>query len=577
MKKLVFISSLVLLTVTHSFSQKEESLKEQAIDDIESLSSKNYPYIEQFHEAVREKMSGNYEEAKRLLDNCLTIKQDDDAVYFALAEIAKKENNASVALRNLKKAYAIDSSNIAYLQELAFTHFERANFEEAELLFKSLIEKEPRNLDIRYGYSKILIYNKAYELAIDELNTLQDQAGIVPELMNMKADLYVELKQFDKAEETLLKLKSEYPNNKDVIDNIVHFYKSQGEEEKAKELIKTLAEENPTNKTAQLALANDLYEQEKFSKFLELTLPIIESQNISVKEKLTVLNQIREVTKKDDEIRLTAAKSLFESHPKDVETAEQYVNALINQGDSKKALTIARQSAKDNPENYDAWHRVLIIATVFNDFQALYDDGKTALEYFPSLPSLYFFTAEGALKLDKPDEAMQLLAGGEIYILDDTQREALFSMRKGEIFFYKKEYKKGILAFEKALSDNKKEVSIPLSYARCLSEANIATEVAQELLSTIPPESQSTDFYIAKAKLAMHKGELKEGIDILEDGIKTLSNNAELYDLLGDLYFKKESINKAKEAWNMALTNESRNKNLTKKINEEKLYAPKYY
>src|SRR5690554_8163006 len=88
------------------------------------LSSKNHPYIELFHKAVREKMSGNYTEAKKLFNECLKEKQDDDAVYFGLAEIAKSENNSTAILENFKKAYDLDPENTVYLQELAYIYAE---------------------------------------------------------------------------------------------------------------------------------------------------------------------------------------------------------------------------------------------------------------------------------------------------------------------------------------------------------------------------------------------------------------------------------------------------------------------
>src|SRR5690554_8236470 len=159
MKKLLIISSLILFTLAPAFGQKgkNKSFQKEALDDVEVLSSVNYPYIELFHKAVREKMSGNFTEAKKLFNDCLKEKQDDDAVYFALAEIAKTENNITAALEYFKRAYTIDPNNNVYLQELAFMHAEKANFEEAETLFKEMCEREPRNVDFIYGYSKVLI------------------------------------------------------------------------------------------------------------------------------------------------------------------------------------------------------------------------------------------------------------------------------------------------------------------------------------------------------------------------------------------------------------------------------------
>lgn len=556
---------------------KQKSMQEQAIEDVEVLSSKDYPYIEQFHQAVREKMSGNYSEAKKLFYACLEIKQDDDAVYFGLAEIAKVENNISVALENFQKAYTIDQNNITYLQELAYMHFERANFEEAEKLFKEMCKREPRNVDFLYGYSKVLIYNKAYQLAIDQLNILQNQTGIVPELMIMKADLYSELKQFNKTEETLLQLKSEFPNDKEVLKNIIVFYEQRGEKEKAVKLIEELAKSDPDNGMAQYILANNFIEQKEFDKFLEIAPHLLKNSQIDVEQKLFVFDKIQELKGKDDPMVFEASESLYTAYPEDFQIASKYVDLLISNHQSKKALKVSRKTTIDNPNNFEAWRLAFSVESSFLEYEALYEDGIKALELFPNLPVIYFAAAEGALNTNQPDEAIQLLAAGEIYLLGDKKKESLFLMRKGEVYFYTKDYKKGIVAFEKAISNNPEDQIIQITYALALSKANVATDIAQELLGKIKEENKSRDYFLARAHIANNANKLEEGIKILENGINKEFNNAELIDFLGDFHFKNQSLNKAKEAWQLAVKSESRNKNLIKKINEEKLYAPKYY
>lgn len=565
------------MTAVFGQNGENESLKEQGLDDIEALSSLNYPYIEQFHEAIREKMSGNYSEAKKLFNTCLEEKQDDDAVYFGLAEIAKAEGDVSLALKNFKKAYELDQQNITYLQELTYMHYERGNFEEAEVKFKELCERQPRNIDFRYGYSKVLIYNKEYQSAINELDKLQDQTGIVPELMIMKADLYSELKKYNKAEETLLLLKDEFPQNKEILKKLTDFYKQQGEEEKAIEIIKELAAENPNNGMAQLVLAKKYLEEEKYEQFVEVAPKLIENKQIEVGEKIDLFNELKRLKGSENNLVIDAAEQLYSWHPKDYEVASNYIEGLLAQHKSKQALSIAREVATENPNHFEAWKMVFTIASDHLDYQALYEESKKALELFPTMPLVYLYAAEGALSTNRSDEAIQFLAAGELYLLDDKSKEALFSMRKGEIYFFNKNYKKGIVAFEKATSQAPSNSSIKVAYAWALSKANIAQSVAKEMLEQIEAKDKNRDYYRAKAQFSVNKNNLGQGIEALEEGVENVFNNAELLDFLGDLYFKNQEVKKALEHWKLAQDHQSRNKVLDQKINEEKFYASKYY
>lgn len=576
MKKLIIIATLMFFSLTLLGQKgKNKKLQEEALDDIEVLSSKNYPYIELFHQAVREKMSGNFTEAKKLFNDCLKEKQDDDAVYFALAEIAKTENNITAALEYFKRAYTIDPNNNVYLQELAFMHAEKANFEEAETLFKEMCEREPRNVDFIYGYSKVLIYNKKYKLAIEQLDKLQDQAGMVPELMMMKADLYSELKNPQKAEETLLELKKEFPDDLDVLKNVIGYYEQQGENEKAIRLIEELVESDPENGIAYFVLANNYLERKEIDKFLEVAPKIYQLKGVELQQKLFIFDQLKTHKKADDPILLNAIKQMYSEHPEDEYVLLNYGNALVIQKKTKEALTVFRKVIKNNPNNFEAWISVLSFESKYLEYKALYEDGNEAVTLFPTMPYVYFAASEGALRLNKAEEAMQLIAAGELYILGDNKQAAQFNMRKGQIYFHTKDYKKGIVAFEKALSTDDNSI-IQINYALALVNANIALDVAEELLNKIDNKDKNSSFYLAKAILESNKKRIKEGISILEEGIEKTFNNAELYDLLGDFQLKNQATDKALEAWRNALINESRNKVLPKKIKEVKYYAPHY-
>ncbi|HLW30134.1 MAG TPA: tetratricopeptide repeat protein [Brumimicrobium sp.] len=576
MKKLIIITTLMFFSLTLLGQKgKNKKLQEEALDDIEVLSSKNYPYIELFHQAVREKMSGNFTEAKKLFNDCLKEKQDDDAVYFALAEIAKTENNITAALEYFKRAYTIDPNNNVYLQELAFMHAEKANFEEAETLFKEMCEREPRNVDFIYGYSKVLIYNKKYKLAIEQLDKLQDQAGMVPELMMMKADLYSELKNPQKAEETLLELKKEFPDDLDVLKNVIGYYEQQGENEKAIRLIEELVESDPENGIAYFVLANNYLERKEIDKFLEVAPKIYQLKGVELQQKLFIFDQLKTHKKADDPILLNAIKQMYSEHPEDEYVLLNYGNALVIQKKTKEALTVFRKVIKNNPNNFEAWISVLSFESKYLEYKALYEDGNEAVTLFPTMPYVYFAASEGALRLNKAEEAMQLIAAGELYILGDNKQAAQFNMRKGQIYFHTKDYKKGIVAFEKALSTDDNSI-IQINYALALVNANIALDIAEELLNKIDNKDKNSSFYLAKAILESNKKRIKEGISILEEGIEKTFNNAELYDLLGDFQLKNQATDKALEAWRNALINESRNKVLPKKIKEVKYYAPHY-
>jgi tetratricopeptide (TPR) repeat protein len=572
----IAISVLLLFAAGFGYGQKEESLKKESIDDIEALSSKDFPYIEKFHEAVREKLAGNFEEAKKLFESCLKERKNDDAVHFGLAEIARDQDRLTEARNHFEKAYDIDKENIVYLQELAYLAYEQGRFEDAALFYDKLVKRQPRNVDWIYGYSQVLIYNKRYQDAVDMLEKLQDQVGVVPEIMMMKADLYQEVDQLEKSEETLLKLCKEYPENREALETLLGFYEKNEMPEKANQIVVDLAGDYPENMLVQIKLAAVYAKSGNQEKLMKTLHPILKSEEVDMTDKIYQIEQLLTFFKveKSELLRLTTI--LVESDENDPGAALLHAEVLTQNNQSKDALPFYRNALKQSGDQFEVWTTVLAFESAYNDFPALYEDGQKAMSYFPNMPFVYYAAAEGAIYTGKPEEALDILAAGELYLLDNKTQKARYAMRKGEAYFQLEEYKKGIQEFEKALSILP-ESKIRITYAQALSAAGIAKSIAKEQLERLKEEEKNESYYLAKAQFYISNEKYTDAEDILKEGIEKSAYTAELYDRLGDVKRLQNKLEEAMSFWKKAKTKGSRNMSIDQKIKEEKLYAPKYY
>ncbi|MCO5267430.1 MAG: tetratricopeptide repeat protein [Brumimicrobium sp.] len=577
MKKIFAVILILSVFASCAISQKskEKKLKEEAKSDVAVLSSKNYPYIDRFHQALREKLKGNTSEAKKLFEACLRENKNDDAVYFALGKIARKENNLTQAVAYFQQAYNIDPSNITYLELLAQAQFIKSDFVEAERLYKDLCEREPRNPDYIYFYCNVLIYNKSYKKAIDQINKLEDIAGIIPELSFMKADLYIELKNPKKSEEILLQLQNENPNDTEIIQKIISFYEQQGQKDKAIALFEKEVAKDSTNGAALFVLAGNYLQLNYIDKFIQISPRILKSDDVSVEHKFYVLDELRDIKGDNDPVVKNAVNILYDKHSDDALVNIAYGVNLIYENRSDEALTYFRKAITLDKSNFDIWYRTLAFESEFKEYEALYEDGNKALELFPSIPSLYYFASEGALHNKHLDEAEDLVTAGLIYCIKNNSDKAVLMARKGEIDFYRKNYKQGIVNFEQALSIHPNPIA-KLIYAKTLAKTGIALEVIPEMLNSIADTDKTQDFFYTEGLYNIAIKDYKNGIKSLERIVEKTFNNADLYDLLGDMYFLSGDVKKAVTLWETALSKHCRNLNLSKKINDEKLYDSIY-
>lgn len=572
----IAVVGLFFITIWNGHAQEEESLKQQSLDDVEALSSKDFPYIERFHQAVREKLAGNFVEARALFEECLNERKNDDAVHFGLGEIAKEQNRNREARTHFENAYKLDKNNIVYLQELAYLTYELGDFETSRNYYDQLVKRQPRNVDWIYGYSQVLIYNKEYESAVNMLGKLMDQVGVVPEVMTMRADLYQELGEIEKAEQTLLTLLKEFPQSKEALQTLMDFYRRNEMEDKAIAKVRELALEQPDNMILQMKLAAIYAKEGEQEKLMETLQPIIQSDQVEMADKIHQIEQLLTFFEVEKKKLLELTTALVESDNVDPRAALLHAEVLTQNNQSREALPFYRTAIKNSPDQFEIWTTVLAFESAYNDYQALYEDAQEAMTYFPNMPFVYYAAAEGAIYTGRPEEALDLLAAGELYLLDNKQQKARYAMRKGEAYFELKEFKKGIEQFEKALAIEP-EPKIRITYAFVLAKEGIALKVAAEQLEKISSAEQKTSYFLAKAQLMLAREEYTQAEEVLRSGIEKNVYKAELYDRLGDVMFLQDKIDQAQNYWKQAKELGSRNQRLDQKLKEKKIYAPKYY
>ncbi len=577
MNRFFYIAISVVIVANGALSQ-EERMKKEGVDDLEALSSKDFPYIERFHEAVREQIAGNLDEAVALYQSCLEEKEDD-AVYFGLGQIAEKRENYPKARDFYENALALDSQNITYVRSVAFTMVEQADFEEAEPLFERLTDRAPRNIEWHYAYVKVLIYNKKYEVAITRLNRLQEQVGIIPEMMIMKSDMYQEIGETEKAIATLLQLNKAHPTHAEGLEALLSLYKKQEQHEEVIRLLERMSVQQPDNVVVQTQLADYYVDHDQIEKLRDVVNRLADHPRITTQEKLNWIKALASNEELSNAYLLELSNKMLNANQNNARATLFHAEILTKNQRSQEALSFYRKALKLNPETFEVWMNVLSFESAYRDYEALYEDATEAMTRFPNMPFVYYAAAGGAIYTDRLDDAEELIGTGQLYVLDDPALKARFAMRKGELHFRKKEFKKGITSFEKALSEKSLDI-IRLRYASLLSQNGIALSVAQEQIDLVDPEGKNNpDYYRTKAQYFLAEKNYDKAVDVLESGIEIVDHTPELHDLLGDIYWlkKERAVDRAIEHWKIAREKYSRNRNIDKKLKEEKFYAPKYY
>ncbi len=534
-------------------------------------------YRRTFHSGVRYKSLGQTKEAIRAFDSCFVARPTDDAAAFGLAQCYLMLNDKTNAAKYTELASKLDKGNRWYTQELAYMYYEQGRFEESAACFKQLVEVEPRNVDWWFGYGEVLKRTKKYSEAINAYNKMQDQTGLIPEISIEKFNLYIQLKQPEKGINEIQEARKLYPNEISLIGTLVDYYFNTNQMDKGQAMLEELVKADPQNGRAFLFLGELYARQNRKADSYEAYSKAFTGQGVNIDQKVNVLLTFYETQFKVDPEVVELAKLLVEQHPDEAKAHSVLADLYLQLDQKKEALAEYKKALEFDNTKYPIWNQVLLLEYEFWQFEELYKDAKTCVSLFPTMANVYLLYAIACNQVGKYGEAIEASEIGKELVIGDKAVEAEFYAQLGEANFMIREYKTGIVWYEKAILTNPANLLIKNNYATRLALTKTDIKTARELINAVLKESPNNlVFQATEGLVLLQEGKYKEALTILKKVNETQPNERNYVDYLGDAYFFNGETNSAVENWKKAKELGAKNKSIEKKISERKYVDPIY-
>jgi tetratricopeptide (TPR) repeat protein len=569
MRKHLSIASFLLLILTSCFSKR----RAQEVP----FSEAEFPYIESFHEGVRLKLRGQYNEAIKAFEKCLQWKTDEDAVYYALSELYLLKNEPQRSAEYIQKAAALDPKNKWYVQELAYMNFEHGNYSEAIKHFEKLVKLEPQNVEWLYGYAESLSKGGKTAEAIKALDRTEEQVGVQPELSIQKFRLYVDAKQVEKGITEIQKALKVYPDESQLMGTLVDYYFQTKQETKAIELLEKMVKASPENGRAHLALA-DVYRQQGKMKdaFRELKTAFL-SDEVDIDTKMKILISFQEMNYKIEPEIYELVDIMVNKYPTEAKAHSIHGDYLNEAGKTAEALKAYKEALKYDKKEYPIWKQVLIMEYEATNFEDLYQDSKTCLEYFPSIPTVYLLNGIGANQTRRFSDAIMAIEAGKDLIVNDLPLQAEMYGQMGEAQFGLLKIQDGKASFDKALKLDPSSMLLKNNYAYQLALAKTDLTKAEELINIVlKKEGNVGQFLDTKGWILFQMEKYSEAVKVLEEAYHIQPSDKYIVEHLGDAHAKNGNIPFALEYWKRALDLGSENQVLKRKLEKKEYYDPVY-
>lgn len=532
-------------------------------------------HIQTFHEGLRLKTSGRSEEAIAKFEACLELRQDQDAVYYALSQLELERDQVEKAAEYIKKAAAIDPENTWYIQELAYMYFERSDYSNALVRFEQLLDIEPQNVDWLYGYAEVLVKSGRKKEAIQALNRMENRIGKFSQFALQRYDLYMKMKDEQSAEQELLRAKTNFPKDANVIAYLVDHYFKTKNTEKGVSMLKELVVADPDNGRAHLALA-DIYQQRgNMEKANEELNAAFRSISLDVKTKVNIMNSVRESSFKIDEVMYELLDILVTTHPNDALVFMTQGDYLLAAKDEAGALDAYRKSLELNPSEYAVWNQVLLMEYQEGEFDELYAHSKECKELFPTMPTVFLIHGVSSNQLKKYDEATESLSYGMELVGNDRALKAEFLGQLAEAQFGTKNIMEGIENYKKAIQLDAQSLLLKNNFAAALAEVGKSLDLAASLSKqTIEQSPENGLYHDTYGLILFKKGSFEKAKNSFERALELEKDDPYITEHLGDVYYKLGEEAAALLHWEKALEMGSENTVLDQKIKDKKYYEP---
>ncbi len=569
MNYFLYICALLFVFTSCGTKKTAETGKTNSTDDLS--------YIQTFHNAMRFKVKGQTHNAIQAFDSCLMIRPTDDAAAYGLSQCYLQIDNKTKAAEYTELASKLDPGNIWYTQELGYMYYNQGKFTEAEKCFSKMVKDQPNNVDWLYAHSEILKRLGRQNEAINSLNKMEDQLGVLPDLSIQKFELYLSLKQDEKGIQEIQKAREVFPDDLSLIGTLVDYYFSKREIAKAQSMLVELVKNDPSNARANLALGDLYYRQINKPEAYKYFKAAFQGTGVDIDTKMSVLLEMYEKQVVIDKELIELADLLIASYPNDAKGHSVKGDLLLRNNQKEEALVSYKNALKFEETKFPIWNQVLMLEYELTKFEDLYKDARACSALFPTISSVQLLYTIACVQIDHFQEAIDAADMGKDLVVNDPITEAEFYAQKGDALFALKKIEEGVEMYETALVINPSNLLTKNNYAMRLALANTNLERAEKLINeAINSVGKNPPYTDTKGVILFRQGKFKEALEqftISDEGDKENKNYVEH---MGDAFFQLGDTAKALEFWKKAQSLGSKNKSLSKKIQSKTYVDPEY-
>lgn len=482
----------------------------------------------------------------------------EDSTYApALYYLSMLENDKREALRYAERAFTTDTTNRWYAQVYASKLIDVGDYARAIPAYRRLTRLAPNDVESYYYLAILYSYGRMPYSAISVLDSAELRTGFNPFLSEIKLELLLDTRQYDRAIETGIRSVEEQPYDSQSRINLANAYLMAGRDSMALITLEEAVSIDGNNAEALTALSSYYEQVGDVNRMLENEERIINSPSVPLSDKLGHIELLTSDMSfyAQHYIRIGGMiQRLAIAYPNDRDVIDCYAKHMIALGELDEALEYLSRNLYNEASTSEHYIEVLQLAHYLEREDELDTILAKALERYPTELDLLSFSGFIATERDDYETAIDIFMRGLDVAESDEQRSELLGYI-GDVYHEMGKDGKAFKMYRRALEYNGDNVLVLNNYAYFLSLLDKDLEEALVMARRAVKLEPSNASYIDTLAWVLHRlGRNEEAKQVMSQALSlSAQRDASLLIHYGDILWSLGEKFMADTYWKKAV------------------------
>jgi len=494
---------------------------------------------------------GKFAEAILEYQEVVRLDPGNAAAMYALSKDFTELNKHARASEFARAAVALDSTNIAYREQLATVYMNAFQRELAIREYESILQLDSTQDRALYNLGRLVQPQQPLR-ALEIFETLMDREGESWDLLLQTAEIYNTLGRYDDAIARYESMMRIDPGNDALKRQLAETYSKAGRQDEAVALLESMHEVRPDDPDVSLVLAEMYVDRGEIAKALDLFTSILKHKDLHPEIRLRIGVALFSHSDHDTTF-ISAARRVFEDlreqQPLDWRPY-WYLGAIaLNGQQDSAAMEAFAKVTQLEPQNGDAWWYLGSIYFEKAQYEKVFETMYRARQTIPNDFRVYLLLGLAHQQSGEADDAVTELRKAlrlnpnDINILSSLAL-SLDGMEK---------FSESDSLYEAALRIDSTNALVLNNYSYSLSERGLQLERALGMATiAVAADSGNASYLDTIGWIHFQLGNYTEARTYIEQAIATGDASPVVLEHLGDVLDKLGEHDAARAEWQKA-------------------------